>query len=140
MKYLFFAGVSLLTIVSINACDKSGPTTATAPTVVTTPSPITTPELKVVNWGPQSAKLGTVPNKQPNGTMGIWISVVKPSNFGEAQVIFGDQLANATSVQESAINAAIANEQLKQVGSKEIVIKQISTGKSFVVGTFKIEP
>ena len=96
-------------------------------------------ELKVVNWGPQSAKVGTNPNKQPDGNMGVWIEVAGTQGLGEAQVIFGGQPAKATSVQEKNVNAAISTEQLSQAGNKEVVIKQIATGKTYVVGTFIVE-
>lgn len=144
MKSAFSVTAILLVTAFVGACDKpSSPAVVSVPassSVAPSAVPSAKAELQIVNWGPQSAKLGTVPNKQPNGMMGIWISVVKPPNFGEAQVIFGDQLATATSVQESAINAAISSDQLKQIGSKEVVIRQLSSGKSFVVGAFKIEP
>src|SRR4029078_12352733 len=29
--------------------------------------------LIVDNWGPQSMKVGDIPNKQPNGQIGLWI-------------------------------------------------------------------
>lgn len=94
-------------------------------------------ELKVVNWGPQSAKIGTNPNKQPDGSIGIWIEVSGTQGLGEAQVLFSGQPAKSTSVQEKLITAAIATDQLAVAGDKEVVIKQIGTGKLFPVGIFK---
>ena len=103
-----------------------------------TSSPAT--ELKIGNWGPQSAKIGTTPNEQPDGSMGIWIKAINTEALGEAQVIFGGQAAKQTSVQEKLITAAISTEQLSQPGNKEVVIKQISTGKIYKVGIFIVEP
>ncbi len=97
-------------------------------------------ELKVLNWGPQSAKVETNPNKQPDGGMGIWTEVAGTQGLGEAQMIFGGQPAKATSVQEKNVNASISTEQLTQAGNKEVLIKQTSTGKTFPVGTFIVEP
>jgi hypothetical protein len=95
--------------------------------------------LKVVNWGPRSAKVGTIPNKQPDGSMGIWIEVLATQGLVDAQVIFGGLPAKVTSIMEKHVNAAIAIEQLNQAGDKEVVIIQISTGKTYPVGIFTVE-
>lgn len=95
-------------------------------------------ELKVSNWGPQSAIIGKNPNKQPDGSMGIWIEASGIQGLGEAQVLFAGQPAKSTSIQEKLITAAITTDQLAVVGEKEIVIQQIGTGKQFPVGIFKI--
>lgn len=95
-------------------------------------------ELKVSNWGPQSAIFGKNPNKQPDGSMGIWIDVSGMQGLGEAQVLFAGQPAKSTSIQEKLITAAITTDQLAVVGEKEIVIQQIGSGKQFPVGIFKI--
>jgi len=96
------------------------------------------PELTVTNWGPQTASVGTNPNIQPNGSMGIWIAVSDTQGFGEAQVIFGGEPVR-TVVQDKLITAAIPVRQLNQVSSKEVLIKQISTGRVYTVGTFIVE-
>ena len=111
--------ISILAIaIILSACDK-------------------TEQLKVINWGPQSAKVGTNPNKQPDGSMGLWIEVSGTLGLGETQVLFSGQPAKSTSVQEKLITAAIAADQLAVVGDKEVAIKQIGTGKLFPVGIFK---
>lgn len=97
-------------------------------------------ELQVVNWGPQSTKVGTIPNRQSDGSMGLWIEVAGIHRLGEAQVIFGGNPAMGTVVQENIITAAISTVQLSYVGNKEVFIRQISTGKSCLVGTFLVEP
>lgn len=125
--------ISILAIaIILSACDKTEQ--ADKKTSVTVPPTL---ELKVVNWGPQSAKIGTNPNKQPDGSMGIWIEVSGTQGLGEAQVLFSGQPAKSTSVQEKLITAAIATDQLAVVGDKEVAIKQIGTGKLFPVGIFK---
>lgn len=127
--------ISILAVAAVvTACDK--PEQENQITSAST-SPIF--DLKVVNWGPQSAKVGTNPNEQPDGSMGVWIEVSGTQGLGEAQVIFGGQPAKMTSVQEKNVNAAISTEQLTQAGNKEVVIKQISTGKTYPVGTFTVE-
>jgi peptidoglycan/LPS O-acetylase OafA/YrhL len=94
--------------------------------------------LTVVNWGPQSASVGTNPNIQPDGSMGIWIMVSDTQDFGEAQVTFGGDPMQ-TVVQSKLITAAIPLRQLDQVSSKEVLIKQISTGRIYEVGRFIVE-
>ena len=96
-------------------------------------------ELKVINWGAQSAKVGTSLSNQPDGGMGMWIEVAGTQGLGDAQVIFDGQPAKATSVQEKLITASISTEQLTRAGNKEVVVKQISTGKTYLVGTFIVE-
>lgn len=125
--------ISILAVAAIvSACDKAEQ--ANQKTSVPASS---TFELKVVNWGPQSAKVGTNPNKQPDGSMGVWIEVASTHALGEAQVIFGGQTAKSTSIQEKLITAAISPDQFAVAGDKDIAIKQIGTGKIFPVGIFK---
>ena len=95
-------------------------------------------ELNVYNWGPQTAEIGAIPNKQPDGSMGIWIEVSDTQGLGDAQVIFDGKPAKTTSVQDKLITAAIFPEQLKVSGNKKIYIKQSKTGKLFTVGIFKV--
>ena len=92
-------------------------------------------ELTVTNWGPQTASVGTNPNTQPDGSMGIWIAVSDTQGFGEAQVTFGGE-SMQTVVQDKLITAAIPTSQLGKVGNNELLIKQISTGRVYTVGTF----
>lgn len=95
-------------------------------------------DLKVVNWGPQSLKAGINPNKQPDGSMGIWVEVESTNGLGEAQIMFGGQPAKLTSVQEKIITAAIDAEQIATTGEKEVVIKQIGSGKLIPIGTVRL--
>ncbi len=95
-------------------------------------------ELNVSNWGPQSAKIGTIPNEQPDGSMGIWIKASGAQGLGEAQVLFAGQPAKSTSIQEELITAAITSDRLAVAGDHEIVVKHIGTGKIFPVGIFKV--
>ena len=80
-------------------------------------------ELKVSNWGPQSAIIGINPNKQPDGTMGIWIEASGMQGLGEAQVLFAGKPAKSTSIQEKLITPEITSDQLAAVGKKEIIIQ-----------------
>ena len=133
MKQLtILATLSLAAILS--ACDNGTPPQQKIPA-----NAAAAVELKVINWGPQSTNVGIIPNKQPNGVMGIWIEVSGTQGFGEAQVLFGGQPAAATYVQEKVITAAIAPAQLAEPGKKEIVIKQIATNKVFPVGVFDVQ-
>lgn len=95
-------------------------------------------ELKVIKWGPQSADMGTVPNIQPDGNMGMWIEVADTEGLGDAQLFFADQPVVAY-VYEKLITAAIPKEQLSKPGSKVVTVKQTLTGKIFPVGTFVVE-
>lgn len=139
MKSVFKSITIVVCATLFGACDKNPASIAASVSTAPLPGTPTSAELKINNWGPQSSKAGQIPNKQPDGSMGIWISVPSTKNFGEAQVVFGGQPARVTSVQENAINAAVDGNLLKQAGVKEVMVKQISTGKLITVGQFKIE-
>jgi MFS family permease len=95
-------------------------------------------ELNVYQWGPQTMEAGNIPNKQPDGSMGIWIDISSTQGLGDAQLIFDGKPAKSTSVQDKLVTAAISHEQLEAPGAKKIFIKQISTGRLFPVGTFNL--
>jgi len=94
-------------------------------------------KLKIKDWGPRSTVAGDIPNRQPNGVMGLWINASGADGFGKAQIIFDGQPATTT-VSAKGLTAAIAPEMLAKPGKKEVAIKQVSNGKILLVGTFVI--
>ncbi|MEK7254289.1 MAG: hypothetical protein AAB316_06055, partial [Bacteroidota bacterium] len=96
--------------------------------------------LKVSKWGPQDMVANTNPNPQPDGTVGTWIQVSGTENLGELEVLLAGQLAKLTSVQPQMITATFTPDHFAQAGDKEFAIRQVSTGKVFVVGTVHISP
>lgn len=94
-------------------------------------------DLKIQSWGPQFMALGNIPNKQPDGNLGIWVNVPDTSRLGEVQMLFSDYPVRAC-VQEKLITVSIPPEQLVRSGSNEVAIRQVSTGRTFAVGTFII--
>jgi hypothetical protein len=96
-------------------------------------------ELNVYNWGPQAAEVGTIPNKQPDGSMGIWFKVSDTQSLGDAQVIFDGKPAKETSVQDKLITALISSEQLKVPGDRKIYIRLSKTGKLLPLGVFNVK-
>lgn len=126
--------ISMLAVAAIvSACNKTKNENHQTPTVTSSIF-----ELKVVNWGPQSLKAGINPNKQPDGSMGIWVEVESTNGLGEAQIMFGGKPAKSTSVQEKIITAAIDADQITTTGEKEVVIRQIGSGKLFPIGTVRL--
>ena len=117
----------------LGACSPAdnGPTNSTV-------TPASTAGLRVSNWGPNAAQAGVVPNKQPNGHMGIWIQVESTQGLGEVQVLVGGQVGSVAVVEEKLITSAFPVEMLAKPGALEVAIKQVATGKSFPVGTFTI--
>lgn len=97
-------------------------------------------DLKIINWGPQEGKLGEIPNKQPDGNVGIWIEVNSTKGLKEddVQVLFAGQPAVGVSVQENLITGSVVKALLATAGDKEVSIKQVSTQKTFPVGVFKV--
>jgi hypothetical protein len=95
--------------------------------------------LNITNWGPTPVTANTIPNPQADGTTGMWF-VTNAGDLGEMVVLMDGQPAKETSVQPEIITATFSPEMIAKSGEKEIAIRQISTGKTFVVGTLVIEP
>lgn len=135
---LVFINLSVfLAICALSGCNKND--SPSNKSDVAKPS-VAVADVKVGDWGPQSAKVGELPNKQPDGTIGLWIQVTGEQSLGEVQVLLGGQPAKATSIQDKLITVSISPDSLAQPGDKEVVIKQVSTGKIFPVGIFKVTP
>jgi hypothetical protein len=129
-----FTLINILAIAAVvSACGKTEPTNEKIP--MAAPAAL---ELKVINWGPQSAKIGSNPNKQPDGSMGIWIETSGTQGLGEAQVLFAGQPGKLTAIQEKIITTAISIDQIAVLGDKDIIIKQVGTGKLYPIGIFKV--
>ncbi|MCX5848706.1 MAG: hypothetical protein NTW65_04590 [Deltaproteobacteria bacterium] len=94
--------------------------------------------LKIKNWGPRSMVVGNIPNKQPDGVMGIWILASGVPGLGKVEVLFDGQPA-ITTVSKKGMSAAIAPERLTRPGKKEVAIRQFLTGKTFPVGVFELQ-
>lgn len=95
--------------------------------------------INVLKWGPNETKLGTIPNKQPDGKMGLWIDVSSTEGFGELQVLFAEKTV-PTVIQPKLITAGIPPEEIAAPGDKTVKIKQLSTGNIVSVGVFKVLP
>jgi hypothetical protein len=127
--------------VLLTACGES--TAPTAPNAPATTAPSFNPNisLQVTAWGPQEAKVGAeLPNKQPDGNVGIWIKVNSTEGLGDAQVLFGGQPAEKIALAPDLVTAAVPAAWFASAGDKEIVIKQVGSQKTFAVGSFKIQP
>ena len=135
--------ISLLAVVSMTAfvtgCGESTP--PAKPSSVTAPAFNPNINLQVTAWGPQEAKVGAeLPNKQPDGNVGIWIKVNSTEGLGEAQVLFGGQPAEKIAFAPDLVTAAVPAAWFASAGDKEVVIKQVGSQKTFAVGVFKIQP
>ena len=95
--------------------------------------------LKILKWGPNEAKIGTIPNKQPDGKMGIWIDVNTTEGLGDIQILFAGKPA-PTAVQPKLVTAGITPEEFAIAGDKTIEMKIVSTGQIIPVGNFKVIP
>ena len=78
------------------------------------------------------------PNKQPDGSVGIWIETSGTQGLGGAQVLFAGQPGKLTAINEKLITTSIPIEQFSVAGGKDIVIKQAGAGKIYPVGVFSI--
>lgn len=94
--------------------------------------------ISFTTWGPQSAEIGSVPNQQPDGGMGVWIEVSGKKNLGDFQVFFDGKPLGVFGGGDQSITASVPPALLGAVGSKEIAVKRLKDGKLFVVGSFII--
>ena len=129
-----FKIIVITSVVNLVACTKSE-----TPIAASSKLEISIAQPNVIDWGPKTMTLGDNPNKQSDGSLGIWIRVSEGKGLGDIKVLFGGQETQATSVNENLITTAVVSEQISQLGSKEISLKQASTGKIYPVGTFIIE-
>lgn len=90
--------------------------------------------LRVVDWGPKATAIGVVPNRQSDGSAGIWVKIDGPSDLSGLQVMVDGNEATSTSVGKGLITASMPAAYFFQAGGQMITIRQISTGKSLDVG------
>lgn len=131
----------LALLTGLSACGDAPPPPAPAAAPAAAPAFNPAINLQVVGWGPQTANVGAeVPNKQPDGQMGLWIKVNSTEGLGEAQVLFGGQAAEKIVVTPDLITAAIPPAWINAAGDKTVEIKQVGSQKTFAVGTLKVLP
>lgn len=98
-------------------------------------------KLEIGSWGPQSTVVNRIPNPGPDGNAGIWIEITNMRGMRDVQILFGGEPAKVTTVVHSKlITAAIRPDQFSHTGSRELAVKEVSSGKIFPVGTFSIRP
>lgn len=94
--------------------------------------------VRILNWGPQEAVAGTVPNPQAMGNAGIWIQVADDADLGQARVMVDGAPASSSSVAPGVITAAVSPQVFLQPGDKSIAIEQSVTGRRIPVGPLKV--
>lgn len=93
-------------------------------------------EIKVINWGPQNTITGTNPNRQPDGSLGLWFQLNTTKGMSEVLVFFDGQPAiSSTIAGDDLVTAAISKELITLPGKKPILI----TTKDNKVEIFKGE-
>ena len=105
-------------------------------------TPPTEVAFNVLDWGPRSSPLGTVPNTQPGGGGALWIKVenVRAEDVGPVRIHFGPYSSLATLVPDGGTLSAVAPAALfKRAGEHEVVLEQLSTRRRTRVGSFRVE-
>jgi alpha-1,3-rhamnosyltransferase len=98
-------------------------------------------EVKITNWGPTSCRSGEIPNMQPDGAMGIWVSVESVDGLrGGCYLTFNGIPALVTTIDNNLITAAISVSHITDPGSKEIkIVKEFDGWRSiYDVGVFTV--
>ena len=94
--------------------------------------------LKVLKWGPNEVtKIGAIPNKQPDGKMGIWIDVSSTEGLGEIQILFAGK-PEPTAVSPKLVTCGVSPEEISIAGDKTIELKIVKTGQVIQVGNFRV--
>lgn len=125
-------------VVFISGCETDSPNTSDKSSNTT--SDKFSNKLKVLKWGPEEPlKIGTIPNKQPDGKMGVWINVSSTAGLGEMQVLFNGH-PMLTAISPNGMTAGIPPEEISTAGDKKVEIQSISTKEIIPVGTLKVIP
>ena len=98
--------------------------------------------LRVVDWGPRNTRSGVVPNKQPDGNMGMWVKVDKVDRrqFGPVKIYFaGHPAIHGHFTSGEVATAAFPPRRVREPGRYEVTIEQTATGRMFHVGYFVVE-
>lgn len=98
-------------------------------------------DLQVINWGPQRAAKGEVPNPQPGGGVGVWINISSDSerlvNDG-IDIFIGEIKADNLNIQKDLITASFNPSFTNESGEYKLYVQNKTTGAQTLVGTFVI--
>ena len=98
---------------------------------------------RVLDWGPQSSRAGTLPLPQPDGGSAIWFKIapVIPEEIGGVRIHIGRQVvpANLTLPGADLLSGVVPDTLFQQPGSYDVVLEQVSTERRVHVGTMHIE-
>lgn len=97
---------------------------------------ITNNKLEIYSWGPDSAKVKSIPNIQPDGNAGLWIKTSMTRGLGNLSVYINDKLIQTT-VSFELITASIPKEYFDNLNELNIVIKS-DKGYQSNIGILKI--
>lgn len=83
---------------------------------------ITNNKLEIYNWGPDSAKIRSIPNIQPDGNAGLWIKTSMTRGLGNLSVYINDKPIQTT-VSFELITASIPKEYFNEENKLNITIR-----------------
>lgn len=91
-----------------------------------------------LDFGPQFTTVGVNPNKQPDGSMGLWIKVKSTQGLSNAQVYFDGEPAVGTSVGDKIITAAIDSTYFTRPGKYGVSLKVPTREEIYHIGIFEV--
>jgi peptidoglycan/LPS O-acetylase OafA/YrhL len=97
-------------------------------------------QLKPSAWGPRSSINGTIANKQPDGSMGIWIKLPGLSASEKLMVYFDGSKISKSYIQKDLITVAIPSNQISDAGKYPVTIEFVESGEIINVGYFTVNP
>lgn len=95
----------------------------------------------IVNWGPQDAKKGIVPNEQVNGRAGVWVKFSSELPFDDICVLVGEaEQCDQTVVDKAAglVSFSLKAENFAQSGGVTLELVSKATRSRVFVGSLQV--
>jgi hypothetical protein len=117
---------------------KSTPAPATPPAVA---APAPAPAVKVLNWGPQSTKVGQGFSVQKSGNSALWFAQRGVHSSDSAEVWFDQtRLSGMVIKPNEGGSAEVPAQLLAKPGRYPVYLKLLPSGEKVELGTFEVTP
>jgi hypothetical protein len=93
---------------------------------------------KLVDWGPRTTALGLIPNKQPDGNIGIWIKFDGTLNPSRLELLVDGLPAIRTVLQDGLVTAAVDASAVRNPSRRTLEVALRSDGKNIPIGIFRV--
>lgn len=85
------------------------------------PANVAEQAVRVVNWGPQNTVVGINPNRQPDGTLGLWFQLNSTKGLTNVTIQFdGTPALSTVIVNNTLITTSVPEALIQSTGQKQI--------------------